>query len=81
MSKTQELSPPYADGFSAAAVSPGGFSATGLWEAQLDRPLTRVLREKWQLVGLCSHLSSARLPSIVIGLLSQPVLSHSTVVV
>ena len=33
-----------ADGSSAAAISPGGFSAAGLWKAPLDSPLTRVPR-------------------------------------
>ena len=42
-----EPSPPHsADGSSAAAISPGGFSAAGLWKAPLDGPLTREPRER-----------------------------------
>ena len=41
-----EPSPHSAEGFSAADISPGGFSAAGLWKAPLDGPLTRVPRER-----------------------------------
>ena len=42
-----EPSPPHsADGFSVAAISPGGFSAARLWKAPLDGPLSRVPREQ-----------------------------------
>ena len=52
-------SPPHsADGSSAADISPGGFSAAGLWKAPLEGPLTRVPRERRQLLALRSHLSS-----------------------
>ena len=52
-------SPPHsADGSSAADISPGGFSAPGLWKARLDGSLTRVPREQRQLLTLRSHLSS-----------------------
>ena len=52
-------SPPHsADGSSAVDISPGGFSAAGLWKAPLDGPLTRVPRERWQLLALRSHVSS-----------------------
>ena len=55
-----EPSPPHsADGSSATAISLGGFSAAGLWKAQLDGPLIGVPRERWQLLALCSHFSSA----------------------
>ena len=37
-----EPSPHSADGSSAAAIQPGGFSAAGLRKAPLDGPLTRV---------------------------------------
>ena len=53
-----ERSPHSADGSSAAGISPGGFSAAGLWKAQLDAPLTRVPRERRQLLALRSHFSS-----------------------
>ena len=40
-------SPPHsADGSSAAAIQPGGFSAEGLRKAPLDGPMTRVPREQ-----------------------------------
>ena len=51
-------SPHSADGSSAADISPGGFSAAGLWKAPLEGPLTRVPRERRQLLALRSHLSS-----------------------
>ena len=40
-----EPSPHSADGSSTADISPGGFSAAGLWKAPLDGLLTRVPRE------------------------------------
>ena len=41
-----EPSPHSADGSFAAAISPGRFSAEGLWKAPLDGPLTRAPREQ-----------------------------------
>ena len=41
-----EPSPQSADGSSAAAIQPGGFSAAGLRKARLDGPLTRVPKEQ-----------------------------------
>ena len=41
-----EPSPHSADRSSAAALHPGGLSATGLREALLDGPVTRVPREQ-----------------------------------
>ena len=45
-----------ADGSFAADISRVGFSAAGLWKAPLDGPLTRVLRERWQLLALRSQV-------------------------
>ena len=53
-----EPSPHFADGSSAADISPGGFSAAGLWKAPLNGPMTRVPRERRQLLALRSHFSS-----------------------
>ena len=47
-----------ADGFSAAYISPRGFSSAGLWKTPLDGPLTRWPLEQWQRLTLCSHTSS-----------------------
>ena len=41
-----EPSPHSADGSSAAAIQPGGFSAAGLRKAPMDGPLARVPREQ-----------------------------------
>ena len=66
-----------ADGSSAADISPGRFSAAGLWKAPLDGRLTRVPRERWQLLALRSHLHlSLPLPPVN-GLLSSSVLYHT----
>ena len=72
-----EPSPYSADGCSEAAIPPGRFSAAGLWKATLDGPFTRVPREQWQLLTLCSHFSFVPVSPTVIGLLSQLVLSHT----
>ena len=47
------------DGSSAAGISPGKSSAAGLCKAPPESPLTRVPRERGQLLALRSHLSSA----------------------
>ena len=52
-------SPPHsADGSSDADISSSAFSATGLWKARMDGPLTRVPSERRQLLALHSDLSS-----------------------
>ena len=76
-----EPSPHSADGSSATAIPPGGFSAAGLGKAPLDGPLTRVPREQRQLLVLRSHFPPVPLSPSVIELLSQPVLSHAPAVV
>ena len=71
-----------ADGSSAADISPSGFSGAGLWKAPLDGLLTRVPRERWQLLALRCHLSSVLVsPSCQRATVLVHVVTHSAALV